>query len=67
MTFYECELLSNELDKYKKAVIMQAEEIETLKSKLDYIKEIAESCYDPVDKENDSLYSILQIIESNKI
>lgn len=33
-----------------------------LNSCLQEIKEIAETCYDPADKENDGFYTILQLI-----
>lgn len=47
---------------YYKQLVRKEQECEKYKQTLTEIKDIAEYCYDPVDKENDGFWSILQKI-----
>ena len=68
----ECEELKEKYkwyDHYKEQALYnknlcneKSEQLDQLKQTLTEIKEIAEYCYDPVDKENDGFWSILQKI-----
>ena len=66
----ECEKLKRLIAKQKNAKIQlsklkdkQYKEFCDMKQALTEIKEIAENCYDPTDKENDGFWTILQKIK----
>ena len=66
----ECEELRNRSDgwmsKCEQEIKLREFINEQLKQTLTEIKEIAEYCYDEVDKENDGFWSILQLISGVK-
>ena len=73
----ECEELKEKYkwyDHYKEQALYnknlcneKSEQLDQLKQTLTEIKEIAEYCYDPVDKENDGFWSILQKISECEV